>query len=106
MYNTSVGAANDCFVTYYKQQNNGEDFLDLSIARQYIVFVYFTSSAFSSNTYNIVIPKSIAEETFAFIIILVSRLLLAFLLAESSSLIGSLQKPYISQMAKVNLINE
>lgn len=93
------------FFTAFKEKT-GHDFLDKEPNEQYIEFLYFSSSIASSNTYNIIIPVTVIEELFCFFMLILSRLLLAFLLAESSSLIGILHKPYTDQMAKISLIKE
>jgi voltage-gated potassium channel len=92
------------FSTLNKDQNF--DFLSLPVTTQYISFYYFTASISSSNVYNILFPVTIAEQLFGCFLIITSRLVLTFILAESSSLVAIFQKPYTDHMTKFKIIKE
>jgi voltage-gated potassium channel len=94
-----------CYLNEY-QKNHDFSFLDLPINTQYIEMWFFTSSIFSSNTYNIVIPTSPCEKIFGMILLIISRSFIAFLLAESSSFRGLENSLYISEKAKLSIYKE
>ena len=104
-YYDFIETSEPCFISKYNKDNN-LDFLQQAISVQYIKLIYFTTSIYSSNTYNQIIPVTIVEECLCFVMLLMSRLMLALILAEASTLISGLHKPYTDQLAKVTLIKE
>jgi CRP-like cAMP-binding protein len=105
LYYNYIQSSQGCFISEYTKKT-GINFLDMPTEDQYYHFMFFACCVFSSNSYNVIMPISPAEQLFCCFAIMVSRLLLAFLLAEASTFMKNMHKPYVYQLAKFNLVKE
>ena len=104
-YYEYIESSEPCYFSKLNKDQNF-DFLALPVTTKYIWFYYFTASISSSNVYNILFPITIPEQIFCCLLIIISRLVLTFILAESSALVSIFQKPYTDHMTKFKIIKE
>ena len=95
------------FITSFKSGRIGlEHFLDESSESQYIIMIYIGTSVISTAAYGDLYPVAVIEKMFCLALILLARLLIAILYAESSTLNASLNANYIRHINKVRLVKK
>ena len=94
------------FISTYNSNFDLPSFLDSTLSDQYITMFYFGTSISSTAAYGDLYPVAILEKSFCLLIILLSRLLISILYAESSTLNASLNVNYIRHINKVNLVKK